>query len=90
MSFRSCYDARKYLHHSQFLLYNDNFQRTQQFKLDATFSERNRFYPGTTAYESVNHPNRFIRHYHWRLRLDTYSAAPLYKKDASYLEVDHA
>ena len=40
-----------------------------------------------TAYESVNYPNHFIRHGGWRLRLNPYSAAPLYKKDASYFEI---
>ena len=88
VSFRSCHDARKYLHHTGFLLYNDDFVNTQLFKLDATFTERERFYPGTTAYESVNYPNYFIRHQFFRLRLHTYSAAPLYKKDVSFFEVD--
>ena len=89
VSFRSCHNARKYLRHTGFLLYSDNFENTQQFKLEATFSERKRFYPGTTAYESVNNPNYFMRHQYWRLRLHTYSAAPLYKKDVSFFEVDN-
>ena len=87
VSFRSCYNARKYLRHSNSLMYGDNFENSQQFKLDSTFSERKRFYPGTTAYESINYPNRFIRHGGLRLRLNPYSAAPLYKKDASYFEI---
>ena len=88
VSFRSCYNARKYLRHYRGLLYSDNFENTRLFRLDATFSKRNRFYPGTTAYESVNYPNAFIRHKYGRLCLDSYSAAPLYKKDASYFKVD--
>jgi hypothetical protein len=87
VSFRSCHNARKYLRHSKGHLYNDNFENTRLFKLDATFTERKQFYPGTTAYESVNYPNSFVRHYRGRLRIDSYSAAPLYKKDASYYEV---
>lgn len=89
VSFRSCHNARKYLRHTGFLLYNDDFENTQLFKLEATFSERKRFYPGTTAYESVNNPNCFIRHQYWRLRLHSYSAAPLYKNDVSFIEVDN-
>ena len=88
VSFRSCYDARKYLRHRNNLLHNDNFENTHQFKLNATFTERERFYPGTVAYESVNYPNTFVRHYYLRLRMDSYSAEPIYKKDASYFEVD--
>ena len=49
------YNARQYLHHRKGLLYNDNFENTRLFKLDAaTFTERKQFYPGTIAYESVN------------------------------------
>ena len=88
VSFRSCHNARQYLHHRDGRLYNDNFENTRLFKLDTTFTERKRFYTGTTAYESVNYPNAFVRHYHGRLRIDSYSAASLYKQDASYYEVD--
>ena len=54
LSFRSCYNARQYLRHRKGLIYNDNFENTHLFKLDATFTERKQFYPGTIAYESVN------------------------------------
>ena len=88
VSFRSCYDATKYLYHRNFEFYSGGFENSRQFKLDATFTERERFFQGTTAYESVNFPSRFIRHHHFRLRLDPYSAASTYRNDASFYETD--
>ena len=87
VSFRSCHNARKYLRHSNNLMYGDNFENSQLFKLDATFTERNQIFPGTNAYESVNYPNHFIRHQGVLLHLHPYSAASLYKKDASYFAI---
>lgn len=67
---------------------SNDYEKFTAFKLDATFTEHDRFFQGATAYESVNYPNRFIRHSSLRLSLDPYDAAPLYKKDASFYEID--
>ena len=88
VSFRSCYNAKKYLRHSFFVIYSDSYDSSSIFKLDATFTEREIFFYGTTAYESVNYPNHFIRHRNSRLHLDAYDAAAIYKKDASFYEKD--
>ena len=89
MSFRACHNAKKYLRHKQFELYSETYDTSQLYKLDATFTERYRFFEGTTAFESVNFPNRFIRHQNFRLKLHVYDATSLYKKDASFYEIQY-
>lgn len=87
VSFRSCYNATNYLRHVEYLLYNQNYEESRVYKLDATFTERDRFFSGTTAYESVNLPNYFVRHAGYRLRIDSYDVQNLFKQDASFYEV---
>ena len=86
VSFRSCNNTKKYLRHRDNELYSDTYEDSQLYRMDATFTERERFFHRTTAYESVNYPGRFIRHADFQLRLQAYDASSLYKKDASYFE----
>ena len=83
MSFRACYNATKYLRHSNFLLWE--YPYGPLYKKDATFTVRkNKFFPGTDAYESVNYPGYFIRHQSYRLKISNYDGTQLYKNDASF------
>lgn len=83
VSFRACYNATKYLRHSNFLLWE--YPYGPLYKKDATFTVRkNKFFPGTDAYESVNYPGYFIRHQSYRLKISNYDGTQLYKNDASF------
>ena len=50
LSFGSCHDARKYLRHRNNQLYKENYQDSEGYRMDATFTERKRFFDRTTAY----------------------------------------
>ena len=85
VSFRSCRNARLYLRHSGFLLWEHNYQADRVYINDATFTVRkNKFFSGWDAYESVNFPGYFIRHQGYRLKISSYDGTQLYKRDASF------
>ena len=85
VSFRSCSNARLYLRHAGFLLWEHPYQATALYKNDATFTVRtDKFIPRYDAYESVNYPGYFIRHQGYRLKISSYDGTQLYKRDASF------
>lgn len=61
------------------------------FKQDATFYARQGIhFPGYTSYESYNFPDYFIRHQNYVLKVSRTENPPadLYKKDASFAEIE--
>ena len=45
VSFRSCYNARKYLRHRDFELYSDNYQDAQLYRMDANVYRKKQILP---------------------------------------------
>jgi len=87
VSFRSCCNARNYLRHSHYLLWEHPYQGSALYKKDATFTVRkDKYFRSYDAYESVNFPGYFIRHQGYRLKISSYDGTQLYKRDASFLE----
>ena len=86
VSFRACYNATNYLRHSNLLLWEHPYEPSALYKNGATFTVRkNKFFPETDAYESVNNPGYFIRHQGYRLKISNYDGTQLFKKDASFV-----
>ena len=84
-SFRLSADPNVYLRHRGFLLYADSFQESTLFRQDSCFYlQKNKWFPGHDAFESVNNRGRFIRHQGFRLKLHSYESAVLFEKDASF------
>ena len=85
VSFRACYNATNYLRHANLLVWEHPYNPSALYKNDATFTVRkNKFFPGTDGYESVNNPGYFIRHQSYRLKISNYNGTQLYKNDASF------
>ncbi len=88
VSFRACTSGARYLRHSGYLLREDSYDTTDQFKKDATFfAHEDKWFGGYDAYESINYPTYFIRHQSYRLKLHLYDGSQLFKKDGSYRTV---
>jgi len=81
----------KHLRHRNFVIYLEDIQRQignpwDLFHKDVTFiMRRNKFFPGFTAFESVNYPGKFIRHFNFKLYLQSESSTDsLFKRDTSF------
>lgn len=84
-SFHTAPSYDYYLRHRNYLLYQERSDGSSLFEEDACFIRReNYFFPGYTAYESVNYPNHFIRHEGYRLKISLNDGSGLFKEDASF------
>ena len=85
VSFRLPDDPNVYLRHRGSLLYADPFQESKLFRQDSCFHlQKNKWFAGHDAFESVNYRGRFIRHQGYRLKLHPYESVVLFEKDASF------
>merc|ERR1712096_500700 len=63
ISFESVKNPGQFLRHRFTRIYLDPRDSSDLYRSDACFFPRyNKYFPGYTAYESVNYPNLFIRH----------------------------
>ncbi|CAH1793474.1 unnamed protein product [Owenia fusiformis] len=79
-----------YLRHSNYRLQVDdknNPSLPQYFIKDATWRLiPNKYFKNYMTFQSVNYPDRFIRHQSWALKLHQDDGSELFKKDASFLQ----
>ncbi|MFJ2610104.1 AbfB domain-containing protein [Streptomyces sp. NPDC087425] len=77
-----------YLRHRAFVLRSERDDGSALFEKDATFCPRATSVSGAVRLESVNFPGRFLRHQHFRLRLDPFRADAGYRADSTFRLVD--
>lgn len=88
ISFESADKPGFYLRDYEFLLdmeSRENGRNKETFDKDATFKlNKNTFYDGFYALESVSHPDYYIRHEGLRLKISKQDNTELFKNDASF------